>query len=191
MTMETVSPTDLQRLFDDYGERLLFVIRRNLSPALSARFSPEDVLQEAYLAATQRADFVTARPDIPAYFKLRTITLQTIIDLERRHLQYEKRSALKEVSGEAAAVAIGAAPDDAPSPRTLLARKERNTLLKHVMGKLSEPDHQILILRHFDGMGNAECAAALGLTQKAASIRYVRALHRLHERLLAYSEFRT
>lgn len=188
--MDLTSPIDLQRLFGDYGERLLFVIKRNLSPALSARFSPEDVLQEAYLSATQRTDFFTARPDVPSYFKLRTIILQTIIDLERRHLQYEKRSALKEVSGEAATVALGTTPDEAPSPRTLLARKERNTLLKHVMDELSESDHQILVLRHFDGMGNAECAAALNITQKAASIRYVRALQRLHERLLAYSEFR-
>ena len=38
-------------------------------------------------------------------------------------------------------------------------------------------------------MGNKECAAVLGIGQKAASIRYVRALRRLHDKLITYSEF--
>ena len=33
-------------------------------------------------------------------------------------------------------------------------------------------------------MGNSECAAALGLQPKAASIRYVRALERLQSKLM-------
>ena len=39
-------------------------------------------------------------------------------------------------------------------------------------------------------MSNAECAEALHLTQKAASIRYVRALEHLKKQLIEFTEFR-
>ena len=49
---------------------------------------------------------------------------------------------------------------------------------------------QILELRHFDGFSNLGCAEALGLSPKAASLRYVRALQRLQRLLLELTEFR-
>ena len=39
-------------------------------------------------------------------------------------------------------------------------------------------------------MGNSECAAALGIEPKAASIRYVRALERLQQKLMEVSCFK-
>ena len=39
-------------------------------------------------------------------------------------------------------------------------------------------------------MGNSECATALGIDPKAASIRYVRALERLQQKLMELSCFR-
>jgi len=38
-------------------------------------------------------------------------------------------------------------------------------------------------------MDNAECAQALGIEPKAASIRHVRALERLQKKLEQYTEF--
>ena len=58
------------------------------------------------------------------------------------------------------------------------------------MNDLSETDRQILELRHFDGMGNNECALVLQIEPKAASIRYVRALQKLQAQLLEHTEFR-
>ena len=40
-------------------------------------------------------------------------------------------------------------------------------------------DREVLALRHFEELGNKEVAEVLGIQQKAASIRYVRALKRL------------
>ncbi len=47
----------------------------------------------------------------------------------------------------------------------------------------------ILVLRHFDGLSNSDCAAALGIEPKAASIRHVRALERLQKTLETMSCF--
>ena len=57
-------------------------------------------------------------------------------------------------------------------------------MARRVLQELSDTDREILELRHFEELGNAECAAVLGIEQKAASIRYVRALKRFQELVL-------
>ena len=44
-------------------------------------------------------------------------------------------------------------------------------------------DREVVALRHFEQLSNAEAARALDLTEAAASKRYIRALHRLREAL--------
>ena len=60
---------------------------------------------------------------------------------------------------------------------------------RRVLAELSPVDREILELRHFEELGNNECAAVLGIAPKAASIRYVRALKRLRELLESLSLF--
>ena len=175
--------------FSKYRSRLTFVISRQMNPLLSARFSVDDVLQETYLAVTRRQSFLSRQPEVPLYFKFRKIAMQTLFDLEREHVKREKRSALKELSGEPAERALGALCADVHSPKTILARKERNALIRQEIANLPNTDRQILVLRNFDAMSNSECAAVLGIDVKAASIRYVRALKRLRDRLQSLSEF--
>ena len=42
-------------------------------------------------------------------------------------------------------------------------------------------DREVLTLRHFEELTNAEVAQVLGLSKTAASNRYIRALERLRE----------
>ena len=63
--------------------------------------------------------------------------------------------------------------------------------MRAALRDLPEPDRQILTLRHFDGLGNAESAEVLDLTPTAANARYTRALMRLRNKLLELTEFRT
>ena len=82
-------------------------------------------------------------------------------------------------------------PDTATSPLSAVARADRHELLRRALRELSAPDRQIVLLRNFDDLSNAECADVLGIDPKAASIRYVRALQRLKARLVEYTEFRS
>ena len=175
--------------FMHYRAYLSFVVSRQMNPLLSTRLSVDDVLQEAYLAASRRQSFLECEPDVPLYFKFRKITLQTLSDLEREHIRYKKRSALKEVTGEDSERALEGLHAQVRSPKTILAQKERNALIRQQVEALPDTDRQILVLRNFDAMSNSECAAILGIDQKAASIRYVRALARLRDRLKSLSEF--
>ena len=193
----------LAETFAENRQRLLALAQKRLNPILLKRMSFEDVISEAYVNATKRLEYFAARDDVPIYYKFRTVLLQTIGDIERRHLLAQGRDAYKELrvesgefrvdGGDGSAdgnVCIGELPADITSPVSRVDRDERHAILRRALAAMPENDRAILVLRHFDGLGNAECAAALGLTEKAASIRYVRALERLQQKLVEVSCFR-
>ena len=154
-------------------------------------------MQDTLSTACSKIDFFENRPDIPVYFKLRTILFQTITAMERKHLQAAKRDAYKDLEPDAAnntatqaQVSWNQFADTMTGPVTRIAREDRFALLKKVLAELPENDRIILEMRHFDGLGNQECANLLKIEPKAASIRYVRALQRLRQKLTEYTEFR-
>lgn len=192
------TPQRLAEAFAEHRARLRSLAEKRLNPILLKRLSCDDVMQEAYLAAAKRLNYFARNDDVPIYFKLRTILLQTLADIERRHLQAAGRDAYKEAD-----VGDGTTETDAPgalnwerfaadvtSPLSRVDRDERHALLRAAVAALPENDRAIIVLRHFDGMGNTECAAALGLQPKAASIRHVRALERLQHKLMEVSCFK-
>lgn len=185
----------LAQAFQEHRERLLRLAERHLNPILRRRVSPEDVLQEAAAGAYRWGGDFIHNPDLPVYFRLRAILLQAITHLERYHLQSAKRDAYREAEpppvddGEEAVPPWDGIPDTATSPLSAAARADRHAILRQALRDLSASDRQIVLLRNFDDLSNAECAAILGLDVKAASIRYVRALQRLKAKLVEYTEF--
>ena len=199
--MDDFTQDNLAAAFAEHRQRLKALAEMRLNPVLLKRMSAEDVLSEAYVNAAKRLDYFAARDDVPLYYKLRTILVQTRADVERRHLQAQGRDAYKELRVESGKFGVdgggsdgdayvGELPADITSPVSRVDRDERHALLRRALAALAENDRAILVLRHFDGLGNAECAAALGIEPKAASIRYVRALERLQKRLVEISCFR-
>lgn len=176
----------LAALWQEHRDRLLRLLALRMPAVLQRRLGAEDLLQEAYLACGKRIDFLQENPEVPVYAKLRKIALQTLADAERYHLAAGKRDAMKETSTESDNTMDAWAhfADTISSPRTHLERLERQAMARRVLQELSETDREILELRHFEELGNAECAAVLGIEQKAASIRYVRALKRFQELVL-------
>ena len=65
---------------------------------------------------------------------------------------------------------------DATSPSTAAARGEMRRVLEEALDSL---DREVLSLRHFEHLSNAETAQVLNIKRAAASKRYVRALKRL------------
>ena len=201
--MEGFSQDDLAAAFAENRQRLASLAEKRLNPILLKRLSVEDVLSEAYANAAKRLAYFAAHNDVPVYYKLRTILMQTLADIERRHLQAQGRDVYKELrmengeckidEGDGSSggdVCVGELPADITSPASRVDRDERHAILRRALAAMPENDRAILVMRHFDGLGNSECAAALGLTEKAASIRYVRALERLQQKLVEASCFR-
>ena len=86
----------LAEAFAEHRARLLSLVEKRLNPILLKRLSHEDVMQEVYLAAVKRLAYFAQNEDVPIYFKLRMILLQTLADIERKNLQAAGRDAYKE-----------------------------------------------------------------------------------------------
>lgn len=169
-------------------ERLLRLLAARMPAALLRRLSAEDLAQETYLACGRRVAYLQACPEVPIFVKLRKIALQTLTDMERRHLAAGKRDAMKErfatdTASGSHMEAWAHFADTISSPRTHLEKLERQAQARRVLAALSDTDREILELRHFEELSNTECAAVLGIAPKASSIRYVRALKRFQDLL--------
>jgi RNA polymerase sigma-70 factor (ECF subfamily) len=188
----------LTEQFQANRSRLEGIARIHLNPILLKRMTLEDILQEAYIECSKRVAYLKEHPEVPLFIKIRMILLQTITDLERKHLACQKRDLYKEVSMDAETDDSSTHPqsryeqiaDTITSPRTKLMKQERNALVRRALETLSETDRTILEMRHFEDLSNTECAAALNISSDAASIRYVRALQHLQEATTAFSGLR-
>jgi RNA polymerase sigma-70 factor (ECF subfamily) len=116
------------------------------------------------------------------------MTRQTLIDIHRRHLGAQGRDAAREVAIEswrfpvATSVSLASVlAGDLTSPSQAAMRDERAARLHQALEQMDEVDREVLALRHFEDLSNQEVAEALGISQKAASMRYVRALERLKQ----------
>lgn len=178
----------LAELFASHQARLWRMVDFRIDRRLLGRVDPDDVLQEAYLAAAQRLVHY-ADGDSPSPFVwLRMIVMQTLIDVHRHHLGTQMRDADRELphrgwhspqttSASLAAFLVGRFT----SPSQAAARAEALEQVERAIGEMDRLDQEVLALRHFEELSNSEVAEVLGIQQKAASIRYVRALRRLKD----------
>lgn len=174
--------------------QLLILATKNLPPMLLKRISAEDIVQETFVSACSRQTFLHTCPEVPLYFKLRKLLLQTCLDQMRKHLGAQKRDLYREVELPEGRTTSQPAWENFISamtgPLTVAARNERHALLYEGLNQLGESDRQIIEMRHFDELTNESCAELLEISPKAASIRYVRALERLQKTLVQFTEFR-
>jgi RNA polymerase sigma-70 factor (ECF subfamily) len=185
----------LGEAFDRHRERLWRMIRFRMDRRLASRIDPDDVLQEAYVAAAARLPHYLANPEMSPFLWLRLIVGQTMIDIHRRHVGAKMRDAGREQSARARypdATSVSLAAElagSATGPSTGAMRAEVSEQLQQAIAAMSELDQEIIALRHFEDLTNAETAEALGLQPTAASNRYVRAIARLRDILAATPGF--
>ena len=53
--------------------------------------------------------------------------------------------------------------------------------MREALAQMDPTDREVLALRHFEQLTNAEAAQVLGIQERAAAKRYVRALERLRD----------
>ncbi len=178
----------LAELFSLERERLWRLVHFRMAEALRGRLEPDDVLQEAFLAASQRLGHYAGSPATSPFIWLRMILNQTLVDLHRQHLVAQRRDAGREVSLDATPFAQATSASVAiqlvglfTSPSGAAQRADVLSLVQSAIEQMDPIDREVLALRHFEELSNSEVAEALGIEQKAASIRYIRALRRLKE----------
>ncbi|MEO1526505.1 MAG: sigma-70 family RNA polymerase sigma factor [Planctomycetota bacterium] len=178
----------LAAAFSEHRDSFWYLIKFRIDRRLIQRVDPEDVLQEAFLSASDRIEHFLSAGKYTLFSWLRMIVVQTLVDVHRRHLGTEKRSAEREIRLGNASVRYpqttsfsiaGQIAAAQTSPSGVAVRGEALDTLDQLIGTLSEQDQEMIAMRHFENLSNKQAAEVLSISVTAASNRYIRALERL------------
>jgi len=78
--------------------------------------------------------------------------------------------------------------DPERTPASEAIQQELQRRLHDALDQLDDADREVILMRHFEQLSNQEVAAALELTEAAASMRYLRAVRRLRDLLAPPAE---
>jgi RNA polymerase sigma-70 factor (ECF subfamily) len=175
-----------QGLVGRFDARLRRMVAARLNARLQARLSASDVVQETYLVAAGRLPQYAAQPDLPFYLWLRMLAGDQLARAHRYHIDAKCRDATRDVPldgrslPEASSAALAAElVGPGRGPQSEAERSERVRLVQQALESLDAADREVLALRHFEQLTNAEAAVVLATTPAAAGKRYVRALLRI------------
>ena len=170
--------------------RLQSIVSFRLDRRLRGRVDASDVIQEAFITATERREAFFAQSGQPLFLWLRWIVGNTLLELHRHHLGAKMRDAKR----EAGRASLDSGSDDSTQaalvaqltagvtgPATAAGRAEVNARLNEALGRMDATDREVLALRHFEQLTSGETAQVLGIQERAAAKRYLRALERLRE----------
>jgi RNA polymerase sigma-70 factor (ECF subfamily) len=187
---------DLLRRFDRHGDadalgrflarhrdRLRTAVAARIGRRLAARLDPSDVVQEATAEVPGRVAGYLQTVAVPPFVWLRFLALQQLRVAARRHLGTQRRAADREDAG---GLPVGQLIDPALTPARSAVRAEVCRELQAALAELPPADRQVLALRHFSQLDNAEVARLLGLAPNTVCVRYLRALRRLRPVLDRY-----
>ncbi len=173
-------------LLGEFRDPLRKMIGLRLDPAIARRVDASDIVQDVLLEANQRLTEYLKKPDMPFHLWLRHLAQDRIIDTHRRHRIAQRRSIDREQSitrpawaDESSASLVQQFVDTERTPASAAIQHELQRKLADAVNQLADDDREIILMRHHELLSNQEVAAALKLTEAAASMRYLRAVRRL------------
>lgn len=176
----------LNRLLEEHRERLKRMVAVRLDRRLAGRVDASDVVQEAFIDAALRYREYEANQSVPPFIWLRFLTGQKLSQIHRKQLGVKARDVNREISlyrgpiPEATSHALAAQLiGHNTSPTQAVLRAELKVRVQQALNDMSELDREILSLRHFEQVSNAEAAMLLELNEATCYKRYVRALKKI------------
>ena len=183
-------PQAEEELLAIFREPLRRAVELRLDPQLARREDASDIVQKVLFDAHRRLAEYLKDPRMPFHLWLRQMAQDRIIDTYRRHKEAARRSIDHEQSQQPPAWAsqssvqlLGQLMDRERTPASAVLQQELQEKLQQVLTSLDDIDREVILMRYYEQLSNQEIAAALGLTEAAASMRHLRALRRLKEAL--------
>jgi RNA polymerase sigma-70 factor (ECF subfamily) len=177
-------------LLDRHREALRRMIDLRMDRAIQQRVDASDIVQDVLVEANRRLDEYLKDPSMPFHLWMRHIARDRLIDAYRRHRQAARRSMDREQPLVAARYLDQSTLDLAAqladremTPAAAATWHELQRRFQAALDTLDEQDQEVVLMRHFEHLGNSEVAQALGLSEAAAGMRYLRAMRRLREKL--------
>jgi RNA polymerase sigma-70 factor (ECF subfamily) len=179
-------PEAVNRLLERHRTALRKLVQLRLDRKIARRVDASDVVQDVLLEANERLKEYMADPRMPFHLWLRHLAKDRMIDMHRRHRGAQRRSLDRERSltspqfGDQSSFDLASqleASELTPAAASIRHELEQRFLI--ALDQLDEDDRDILLMRHFEHLGNSEAAEALGLSTAAAGMRHLRALRKL------------
>jgi RNA polymerase sigma-70 factor (ECF subfamily) len=179
----------VDQLLGRHRESLRRMIDLRMDRAIGRRVDASDIVQDVLIEANRRLNDYLANPVMPFHLWLRQLAKDRIIDLHRRHRVAAKRSVDRE---QALAVPrldqstydlAAQLCDRELTPAEAATWRELERRFQDAVEELDEHDREVVLMRHFEQLSNSEVAQALGLSEPAAGMRYLRAMRRLRASL--------
>jgi len=169
-----------------HQDRLARMVAFRMDPRLRGRVDAADVVQDAFADASEKRHVYFAAAAAPLFLWLRRVVSNTLLEVHRHHLGTRMRDVKCEMPLEAprgpndtAAALCAHLTAGLTRPSAAAARGEVRTRLAEALGGMDATDREVLALRHFEQLTSAEAAQVLGIQERAAAKRYLRALERL------------
>ncbi len=166
------------------------MVQLRMDQRVQGRIDASDVIQEAFVEAAQRFEEYQRDQEVSPFVWLRFLTAQKLVQLQRRHLGAKRRAVQREARfldrnapGATSAVLAAQLVGKLTSPSNAVAREEQRQQVTVALDELEVLDREVIALRHFEQLSNAETAEVLEIAPDAAYKRYIRALRRLKKSL--------
>lgn len=174
------------RLLAAHQEQLARMVAFRMDPRLQGRVDALDIVQDAFVEASAEVYF--RAPTVSLFVWLRGVVRNKLLEVHRHHLGTRMRDAKRDRALDAPRD-----PDDTSAalcvhltagltrPSIAAVRGEIGARLAEALGEMDPIDREVLAMRHFEQLSNAEAAQVMGIQERAAAKRYLRALERLRD----------
>ena len=179
--------TAVNELMERHRQAVRQMVQMRLDRAVAARVDASDVVQDVLLEASQRLSDFIQNGSMPFHLWLRQLAKDRLIDMHRRHRGAQRRSVDREqriggAGADQSGISLdGVLADGQLTPAAASIRRELEQRFLTALQELDDDDRDIILMRHQEHLSNSEVAEALGLSQPAAGMRYLRALRKLRE----------
>lgn len=173
-------------LLISHQERLTRLVVFRMDQRLRGRIDASDVVQEAFVEASAHRQDYFLEPGVPLFLWLRGVVNNKLLELHRHHLGTHMRDAKRErplevpcCSEDTSAALCAFLTAGLSRPSVVAVHGEVKQRLTEALDTMDPTDREVLAMRHFEQLTNAEAAQVLGIQERAAAKRYLRALERL------------
>jgi RNA polymerase sigma-70 factor (ECF subfamily) len=143
----------------------------------------EEIVQEAFLRAYQKLEQFASQANF-ATWVYRIAANYTIDRMRQRKQEDARRQASSaEMNDDVEQDPLRQIPDVAPTPERLTQSVELRSEIENALNSLTPAERLAFVMRHCDGCGIEEIAAALKSNSSAAKNTVFRAVHKLRQTL--------
>ncbi len=165
---------------------LVRLVQMRLDKKIRNRVAPSDVVQDVLVEVNRRLPKYLDSPPMPFHLWVRQIARDRIIDAHRHHRGSAKRSVDREQrmvtqrGYDQSSIHLAALLGESRiAPAEVMIRKEMALKVESAIAMLDSQASEIIVMRHYEHLTNQEIANVLGVSEPAASMRYLRAIRRL------------